>query len=64
MQKKEQVEVSFLAPSELVADVVTRASAFGWSEGDFWLWAMENALYGQARSINLVGQSGSGGDDL
>jgi len=63
MQEKDQVSVSFMAPAGLVADVVTRASAFGWSEGDFWIWAMENALYGQARTINLVSQSGAEGDE-
>lgn len=63
MDQKNNVRVEIDAPASVVADAATRAAAFGWSENDFWLWAMENALYGQARTINLVGQSGSEGDE-
>lgn len=63
MQEKKQVEVSFMAPAELVADVVSRAAAFGWSEGEFWAWAAGNALYGFAKAMNMTGQSGPEGDE-
>lgn len=63
MQDKKQIEVSFMAPAELVADVVSRAAAFGWSEGQFWATAMENYLYGHAKALNLLGQSGTESDE-
>jgi len=63
MQEKKDVEVSFMAPAELVADVVTRAAAFGWSEGEFWAFAASNALYGFAKAMNMTGQSGPDGDE-